>query len=465
MSSHATGSTTRQIWSTSMIAATCLILLPAVSASAQETPLTLSRSIELARKSNTDVQMSRLEIEAAEQTRRAAFTHYFPQVFASGAIMTARDPFARINTQGGNLPVYDGNPMNLLTATQFAYLPASSMGTGNRLTWLSLTAMQPLFAGGRIYTGNRLAQVGVDAARLNASMKERDAGAQTEEKYWRLVVLKERVRTLAAYETLLESINRRVDDGVSAGLLTRNDQLKVTLQRSQVSIDKVRLQNGIKLASRDLRRHLGLADADSVELADALPPPQDPTPLQSHARDADLRRVEIQLLQQAARAEQLKVSMVRGEALPTVSVGASLYRLDLEGVPVMNNAVAFGVVNVPLSALWTGYHEVRSQQRRADIANKRVLETRKLIGLDVTRSWDELQTAYDVTTLSELAVQQAEVNLKEVSDRHASGLVTFSDVLEAQVLRQQALDKQIDARSDYQLKRAAYLRAIGQGTP
>jgi outer membrane protein len=448
-----------------MIAAVCLIVLPATSARAQDAPLTLSRSQELARKNNTDLRQSQLEIEAAEQTRKATFTHYFPQVFATGALMLARDPFARINTQAGSLPVYDGNPMNLLTATQFAYMPASSMGTGNRMSFLSLNAMQPLFAGGRIYTGNRLAALGVEAARTQAAMKQRDTGDETQEKYWRIVTLQEKVRTLAAYDALLASLQKQVDDAVASGLTTQNDQLKVKLQRSQISIDSERLQSGIKLASRDLRRHLGLPDADAVELVDSLPPSHDPTPLRNREKESDNQRPELQLLQHAARAEELKVDMVRGEMLPTVTVGASLYRMDLEGMPVMNNAIAFGVINVPLSAVWTGVHETRAQQRRAEIAHQRLIATRKLIGLDVTRSWDELWTAWQVTKLSALALQQADVNLKEVTDRHTSGLVTFSDVLEAQALRQQALDKQIDSRSDYQLKRAAYLKAIGQEAP
>jgi hypothetical protein len=34
--------------------------------------------------------------------------------------------------------------------------------------------------------------------------------------------------------------------------------------------------------------------------------------------------------------------------------------------------------------------------------------------------------------------------------------------LEAQVLRQQAVDHQVDARGDYWLKRSAYLRAVAR---
>ena len=69
-------------------------------------------------------------------------------------------------------------------------------------------------------------------------------------------------------------------------------------------------------------------------------------------------------------------------------------------------------------------------------------------------AWRVLQVAAD-------GVAQAEVNLKELSDKFHGGPATFSDLLEAEALRQTALERQVDARGDYWQKRSAYMRAIG----
>ena len=53
------------------------------------------------------------------------------------------------------------------------------------------------------------------------------------------------------------------------------------------------------------------------------------------------------------------------------------------------------------------------------------------------------------------------MNVREETDKQANGMATYSDVLEAQVLRHQAQDRMMDARSDYWIKRSAYLRSIG----
>ena len=68
-----------------------------------------------------------------------------------------------ISTQGGNLPVYDGKDLAALsTATQFAYMPASTMGLLKSGTFGIVTAVQWIFAGGKIWNGNKLASLGED---------------------------------------------------------------------------------------------------------------------------------------------------------------------------------------------------------------------------------------------------------------------------------------------------------------
>jgi outer membrane protein TolC/preprotein translocase subunit SecF len=432
------------------------------AAQAQQGPLTLAQAQALALRRNAQIQESKLEIEAAEETRKATYTKYFPPVSATAVGMVALKPLVEISTQGGNLPIYDGNPANLATATQFAYMPAGSMALADRAFVGALTAIQPVYVGGRVVNGNRLAALGVKVAKDKSELSERDALAQTEEKYWRLVALREKLRTLAAYESLLSSLDTQVSDAVSAGLLTRNDQLKVRLKRAEAGVDRQRLEGGLRLSARDLRRHIGLPRGDSLALADALAAPDNPAALRQQRPGALERRPELRLLSSAVRAEQLQTSLKRGEMLPTVSVGASLLRMDVQGMPGSTNGLVFGLVNVPLSGIWEGVHATASQRKRAELAEKRLSSTRELIGLEIEKTWTDLEAAWHAVQVSDSAVEQAEVNVSEVSDRHKSGLVTFSDVLEAQVLRQQTFDRRIDARVDYWLKRSAFLRSIAR---
>jgi multidrug efflux pump subunit AcrB/outer membrane protein TolC len=447
---------------TAVVGALLLVLAQGSPAQAAEEAFTLAQCKDLALQNNAEIQESKLEIEAAQETRKATYTKYFPQVSGVAAGLLAAKPLAEIKTSGGNLPVYDGNVDNLATATQYAYLPSSTMSMAEHATVFSLMAVQPLYMGGRIRNGNRLAEVGERVANDKALLARRDALAQTEEKYWRLVTLAEKLRTLEAYEKLLESLQKQVDDGLASGLLTRNDQLKVTLKRSEAAVDRRRLESGLRLSARDLRRHIGLPEGDSIELAEGLHPPLDPTPLAEERLGAAGKRPELRLLESSVRAERLQTELKRGEMLPSLSVGASVVRVDISGTQGATNAMIFGLLSVPISGLWEGTHATASQHRRELIAEKKLADTRELVNLEIDKTWSDLVVAWNASQVSQEAITQADVNLKEESDHYNSGLVTFSDVLEAQVLRQQALDRQVDGRGDYWLKRSAYLRAIAQ---
>jgi multidrug efflux pump subunit AcrB/outer membrane protein TolC len=433
------------------------------TARADEPSYSLEDCQTLALKNNANVQESALEIEAAHETKAAAYTKYFPKVSAMAAGMLAKNPLVKIQTQGGNLPVYDGDPATLATATQFAYMPPTTMSAGDRALMLTVAAVQPVYVGGRIRNGNRLAEVGEQAAEQKAALARRDVKAETEEKYWRLVTLAEKLRTLESYQQLLAELDRQVSDGLAAGIVTRNDQLKVRLKRSESAVDRRRIDDGLRLASRDLRRHIGLPEADTIALAEGLAPPADPSALKQSEAGALARRPEMHLLESAVRAEHLQAAMKKGEMLPSLSVGASVYRADIEGMPGATNGLVFGVLSLPLSDIWTASHELAAQRAKESIARRRLDDTRELLALQIEKTWADLVAAWQASQVSESAVEQAEVNLAEETDRHANGLVSFSDLLEAQVLRQQALDRRIDMRSDYWLKRSAYLRAIAQG--
>jgi outer membrane protein TolC len=165
-----------------------------------QTRLTLEESKQLALQNNAKVKNGALELEAAQQTRKAAFTKFFPSISASGAMFGAQENLMEISTQGGNLPVYDGNPAHLLTATQFAYMPASTMGLLKSGTFGVVTAVQPIFAGGRIWNGNRLASLGEDVSEYKNRLSQNEVLLKTEEQYWLVVSLNEKTKTIQRYE-------------------------------------------------------------------------------------------------------------------------------------------------------------------------------------------------------------------------------------------------------------------------
>jgi multidrug efflux pump subunit AcrB/outer membrane protein TolC len=430
-----------------------------------ETSLTLAQARAMTRTESSQIKQAKLEIESAEQTRKAAYTKYFPKVTADAFGAVLAKPIIDKNTGDINLPVYNGNPANLQNPSQFAYFPNQHLRGGDRLLLLSITAIQPIYAGGRISNGNRLAKLGVEVARAKAKVAEHDALVTTDEKYWQLVSLHEKLRTVVAYQTLLDALEKQVKDAHTAGLTTENDLLKVRLKQQETAIQRLRLEQGIELANRDLRRHIGLPAGERLTLSDPLLTEEDPTPLANLQQGAAERRLELRLIEQAIEAERLQESLAEGEMLPSVAVGASAMHFKTNGLDAIDNGSIFGTVSIPLSGIWEGSYQRASHRERVRGLEERRNEIRQLIALETQKYWDELWVAWQNSDVSKSATHQSEVNVKEVDDRYKNGIAPFSDLLEAEALRQETLGHTIDNRAEYWTKRAAYLRAVGRDQP
>ena len=60
----------------------------------------------------------------------------------------------------------------------------------------SVTAMQPVFAGGQIANGNRLAKLGVEVSRLKKEQTEKEITLTVEQYFWQVVALQEKLKKL-----------------------------------------------------------------------------------------------------------------------------------------------------------------------------------------------------------------------------------------------------------------------------
>ena len=441
--------------------ALAMIALPR-PAQAAGVPLSLGQAQDLARQHNVEVEIAEHDVLAARSMKRAASTHYIPQVTAGAVGFVAAKPLAELESSGGNLPVYDGNPQNLPLADQFAYLPSGTMEGPDSGLGLVLGVVQPIYAGGRIRNGNRLASKAAQLSEVQLELARRDARARTEEKYWRIVTLSEKLGTVAAYDRLLTNLEKEAKDAVEAGLVTRNGLLQVQLQRRRVVVNRRRLESGLALAKQDLCQHIGLQSSTDIVLTDELREPTDPAALQRYVKGTPDRRKEMDLLDGAEQIEHLQLELDRGKSRPSVAVGATAFHLRASDMDPTTNLIGFGTVTVPLTGFLESRHQVSAHRQRIEAASRRASHTRQLLLLEASGAWNELATAWSAVAVAELAVQQTELDVTEETDRYRNGLGMLSDVLEAQVQRQEALDERVEARATYWLKRSAYLRAVGK---
>lgn len=430
----------------------------------QQSNLSLAECKKMGLQSNVAMRNGKLELEASQHVKKNAYTNYFPKVSASLFGMKAMDPLMEVNMPGGDLPVYDGNPANLMTPTQFAYFPGVNMGILEEAQVGAINLVQPVYTGGRIANGNKLANLGVDVKEKQLALTEDQVLLQVEQQYWLIVSLQEKEKTIAKYEELLSSVEKQVSDAYNAGLILKNDQLKVQLKQSELQANKSQLTNGKKLATMQFCQTIGIEYDSTLVLSEDLQEVTLPQAYFAQSQEAVANRVEYQLLQKSVEAEQLQTKMAMGEYLPQVAVGVSGIYLDgmIPDADATSNGLLYATVSIPISDWWGGSHKIKEHKAKERIAQNTFDDTQKLLVLQIEKGWTDVTQAYEQVQLMQTTARQAEENLRVTQDSYSNGLVTVSDLLEAQAIVVETDDKLIEAKTKYRLAIATYLQFTGR---
>ena len=438
----------------------CLPLAAQVS-----TPLSLSQLTDSALQNNQATRSARHNIEAAQEQRREAFTKYFPNVSATAATFNANRGMAKMTLDPQTMMSPE---LGALLAQSFPPEALASLATPTSISMMkngtiaSVTAMQPVFAGGQINNGNRLARVGEEASMLQLQLSENEVEKTVSQYYWQLMALNEKQKTIAAVETLLSDIYKDVDVAVRAGVTLRNDLLQVQLRQNEVESQKVKLQNGISVMKLLLEQYCGLNTTPEIVYPDIsginLQLPTPPT-----GQSAVTPLPEYQLLQKQVEAAQLQKKMAVGQQLPSVAVGAGYNYHNL-----MENdrtfAMVFATVSVPISDWWGGSHAIKRKKIELQKAQDQLEDNAELLGIRIQKAWNDVNEAALQVDIARRSIEQAEENLRLNRNFYQAGTVKMSDLLEAQLLYQQACDQHVDAYANYQQQLLLYQQATGQKT-
>ena len=326
-----------------------------------------------------------------------------------------------------------------------------------------VTAIQPVFAGQRITTGNKLANLGVEVSQLQLISTKNETLYETEKQYWQIVSLNEKMKTLERYIQLVDTLHKEVNDAYQAGLITRNDLLKVELKQNELKMNRLKLENGIALAKMALCQYIGITYNPGINFTDELAKTDNPQAIYTDHQQALANRVEYQLLQKSTEAEKYQTKMQRGEYMPQLGVGVGgLYMDGITGDESSSIGMVFGTINIPVSGWWEASHKLKERKLKEEQNKNMVNDNTEKLLLQMQQARNTLDEAFEQVQLAEVSIRQAEENLKVSRDNYEAGMVNVSDMLEAQALVQSSNDNMTNIRCNYQLAKAKYLQVIGK---
>jgi outer membrane protein TolC len=421
--------------------------------------LSLETCKTLAIRNNYSIKAAASEVRQSEEMKRNAFTGYFPKITAGFSVVRMSDYLIKSTIPQMNLPVYDGNPANLINPTQFAYFPGMTLNLVDYANFGYAMALQPVFTGGRLYNGNELAKTGYEISLEKKSMAETEVSVRTEELYWNILALNEKLVTLDSYRKLLDNLNHDVSVALKAGVVQRTDLLKVQLRQNELEVNRLKLTDGIALSKKALCQHIGVPYDSTLVLTDTIPVIIDPVKLFVNPDEAVKNRNEYKILEKAVKAEELQKKLILGEYLPQVAVGVAGVYTDLMD-KTNEMGIAFGTLDIPISDWWGGSYKLKQSKARIENANNKLNETSELLTLQTTQAQNELNQNYFSIGNAEKSVEEARENLKVTKDNYDAGVNSMSDLLEAQSVYQGTLNNLTEAKCNYQIAKAKYMQAI-----
>ena len=397
---------------------------------------TLDECIAEAVGNNLALRNAYNEIAMSEEQRKEAQTKYFPTLSATGGGFVSNKGLLQLD------------------------LGAMSMSMAKDVIVAGVTAMQPVFAGGQIVNGNKLAKVGVGVSQLQRNLTENEVRLNAEQYYWQMVMLKEKLVTLGQVDKQLVRMEHDAQAAVDAGMRNRNDLLQVQLRKNEMRASRINVENALQTVSDLLAQVMGHA-GEPVEVVSPSSGCDDPMAYYQSPETAIVNTNEYQLLEKQIEAGRLQYKMSVGKNLPTVAVGGGyVYNNVMD--KSQSNLVGMLTVSVPISSWWGGSHDMKRQKLQVANAENEKRDKSELLMVKMRKAWNDLNDAYKQVAIARESISQSEENLRLNTDYYEAGTVAISNLLDAQTLYQQSRDKYVESVSDYEVKKREYLQSTGR---
>ena len=474
--------------------ATLLLILHTLC-NAQAT-LTIDSCRELALRNNAAIKIATEKIEAARHERKAAFSNYFPKLSGGATYMHNQKSASLLSGQqkellnniGTTLVEGGGKSLEeiaalfpelqnmLLLAENDIATPINNIGKAisdaltietQNIYIAALSLEQPLFAGGKIISYNKMAKYAEELALHERETARQDIILATEEAYWQIVSVSNKRKLAESMVKLVEKLKSDVTRLKDAGIATEADILTVSVKLNEAEIALLRATNGERLARMLLSEICGLPIESTPTLADELlefPPLTESVKSYNNIYSIE-NRPEIKSLQSAIRIYNQKANIVLSDYLPQAALTANYFATSPNIINGFNNRFKgmwnVGVVlKIPFN--WDeGYHKIKSARAETRIAEYTLENVRREIELQIKQAIQNSEEAYKRLTLAYSSISVAEENLRNINIEFSEGLATSSNVLEAQTAWLLAHSTLIDARIDIILAEAYLKRTLG----
>jgi outer membrane protein TolC len=327
----------------------------------------------------------------------------------------------------------------------------------------------PIYSGGRTDALEEAARAEAAAANADVAGAQADLRLETTRAFWALVTAGATVGVLAEAVTRAQSELSDAQQRFSAGLVAPNDTASAEAQLSRQQMLLIEARNQRDEASAELARLIGVDPSQPIEPAATLdlgaPAAQDIPALVATARQS---RTEVTALQRRVDAATAQQAAAKSGRHLTVALagGVDYARPNPKIFPREDRWQESWDAGVNASLpLWDGGRtaaDVAQASAAAEGARQRLAEFESQLAVEVRQRALDVQSGRAAVTAADSGVRAASEARRVVGERYRAGVISQTEVLEAEVALLQAELDRTRALANVHLAEARLARAVGR---
>jgi outer membrane protein len=332
-----------------------------------------------------------------------------------------------------------------------------------------LSLFQPVFTGFRLLSGTNIAEYTSSATNEDYNKDKNELIFNIKNAYWSLF---KTIQLKNVMDDNVQMIKAHLEDAknlLKVGMLTGNDVLKLEVQLSNMMFNQVDAENAVKLATVGLNSVLGIALTTSIEINSSVNLTQfNYDELNNLINDAVEKRPEIKSADYRIKASEAGVTMAKSSWYPQISLFGNYYssRPNQRIFPSKDEFKDTWDAGVNLSLnIWdwlTTAHQTEQAEATLSQAKDGLGIIKDNITLEVTQNYLNVNQSKRKIEISQLAVKQADENMRITADKFKNGLALSSEVVDAETAQSTAKINYTNSIVDFELAKARLDKSMGK---
>jgi len=399
--------------------------------------LTLDKAIDIAVQNNRDVKKAADEIEKSKWQIVEAASGAFPQINGFWDFQRVIEPMVFIIEFPD--PTTGKVVKNRLKA-----------GTDHSMN-LGATLSQPLYVGGKVGTALKAAKIYRNLSTQNLETVKQNVVSGVVQSFNGALLAQELSRI--SKESLAQSERnfKNVESMHAAGAATDYDRLRARVQVSNLKPNVLDAENNVKVSLLRLKEIMGVEPESALTIVGSFAEPDTTLIARAETEMALKRRPDIQANKLNVDLYEKNIKIARGDFLPTLSAGTTFQYMGNFDVfkydPSYWNRYWTASVNLSFPIFSGLRNSSRYKQAQVDYVKARrdYSKARDAGVIEIGEAVLTLRKAVESIESQKVNIEQAEEALRMAESLYANGKATQLEVLDAQLMLDQAKTNMVSA--------------------